>query len=102
MPSANTHVEIVILFILHLTAIVTGGLSCPATLKTTGTVSPVVTPLGTTAFTWYSPAYPGVNPLNSTSAAFPPIVTVTTFTVLAKGAGDPAATAGVTAPNPVQ
>jgi hypothetical protein len=33
-------------------AIVTGGLSWPLTRKTTGTVSPGVTPEGTIAFNW--------------------------------------------------
>src|ERR1039458_9636647 len=90
----------------HLTAIVTGGLVCPATLTTTGTESPVVIPGGTTALIWYRPAYPGVSPLNATCAGIPPIVTVTAFTVVDNGAvvgaGAPSFTAGVTAPNPVQ
>jgi hypothetical protein len=102
MPSANTHVEAIVFCILHLTAIVTAGLVCPATLTTTGTVSPVVIPAGTTALIWYNPAYPGVRPAKASWAALPPIITVTAFTVVVKGAGDPAATAGVTAPNPVQ
>src|ERR1035438_9845963 len=106
MPSASTKTETVILCIAHLTAIVTAGLVCPATLRRTGTASPVVIPLGTTALIWYSPAYPGVRPLNATCAAFPPIVTVTGFTVVDEGgvvgAGDPSFTAGVTAPSPVQ
>src|ERR1019366_1539513 len=106
MPSANTHAKTIVVCIVHLTAIVTGGLVCSATLSTTGTASPVVIPLGTTTFTWYSPAYPGVSPLNATWADFPPIVTVTWFTVVDNGcvvgAGDPSFTAGVTAPSPVQ
>jgi hypothetical protein len=85
---------------------VAGGLVCPATLTTTGTASPVVIPDGTTAFTWYNPAYPGVSPLYATCAAFPPIVTVTGFTVVdnggVPGAGNPSFTGGDTAPNPVQ
>ena len=93
-------------FLLHLTAIVTGGLLCPATLSTTGTASPVAIPAGTATFTWYNPASPGVRPLNDgAGAATPPMVTVTGFTVHASGengAGDPSVTAGVTAPNPVQ
>src|ERR1035441_1915410 len=106
MPSANTHAEAIVFCILHLTAIVTAGLACPATLTTTGTVSPVVIPPGTTALIWYSPAYPGVSPLNATWAALPPMVTVTAFTIVDRGgvvgAGDPSFTAGVTAPSPVQ
>ena len=90
----------------YLTAIVTAGLVCPTTLTTTGTASPVAIPAGTTAFTWYNPAYPGVSPLNATCAAFPPIVTVTVFTVVDNGgvlgAGAPSFTAGDTAPSPVQ
>lgn len=35
----------------HFTAIVTGGLVCPATCRVTGTVSPGATSGGTTAFT---------------------------------------------------
>src|ERR1019366_3129084 len=106
MPSANTHAKTIVVCIVHLTAIVTGGLVCSATLSTTGTASPVVIPLGTIAFTWYSPAYPGVSPLNATCAVLPPMVTVTGFTVVDNGgitgAGDPSFTAGVTAPSPVQ
>jgi hypothetical protein len=106
MPNTNTHAETIIFGIIHLTAIVTAGLVCPATLSTTGTASPVVIPLGTIAFTWYNPAYPGVSPLNATCAVFPPIVTVTGFTVVdcggVVGAGDPSFTAGATAPSPVQ
>jgi hypothetical protein len=93
-------------FIAHLTAIVTAGLVCPATLNTTGTASPVVIPDGTTAFTWYSPANPGVRPLKATCADLPPMVTVTGFTVVdsggVTGAADPSFTAGDTAPSPVQ
>jgi hypothetical protein len=85
---------------------VTDWLSCPATLTTTGTSSPVMIPAGTTTFNWYNPAYPGVSPLNATCAVFPPIVTVTAFTVVDNGgvvgAGDPSFTPGVTAPNPMQ
>ena len=85
---------------------VTGGLVWPATLSTTGTVSPAVIPLGTTALIRYKPAYPGVRPLNATCAALPPIVTVTGFTVVDNGrvvgAGWPSFTAGVTTPSPVQ
>ena len=51
MPSANIHAEAIILCIIHLTAMVAGGLVCPATLSTTGTAAPVVIPAGTTAFT---------------------------------------------------
>jgi hypothetical protein len=88
------------------TAIVTGGLVCPVTAIATGTASPVAIPEGTTALTWYKPAYPGASPLNAACADWPPIVTVTGFTVLANGpavgAGAPAATDGITAPGPVQ
>lgn len=91
---------------VYLTAIVTVGLVCLATTSITGTASPGVMPVGTTAFTWYNPAYPGVRPLKATCAVFPPIVTVTAFTVVDNGgvvgAGDPSFTAGVTAPSPVQ
>jgi hypothetical protein len=51
MPSASTQIETVVFFMTHLTAIVTAGLVCPATLNTTGTVSPAAIPDGTTAFT---------------------------------------------------
>ena len=66
MACANTLVVTFILRIVHLTAIVTAGLVCPAALRTTGTASPDVIPLGTTALIWYNPAYPGVSPLNAT------------------------------------
>jgi hypothetical protein len=36
-------------------------------------------------FTWYSPTSVGVSPANCTSAATPPIVTVTGFTVVESG-----------------
>ena len=54
-------------------ATVTGALGAPApaTLTTTGTLGPVVTPAGTCAFTWYSPAYPGASPENATGASSP-------------------------------
>jgi hypothetical protein len=51
MPSAKTHTETFIFCILHLTAIVTAGLLCPATLSVTGTASPVAIPAGTATFT---------------------------------------------------
>src|SRR5271157_948267 len=106
MPSVSTQIATIVFFMTHLTAIVTAGLVCPATLNTTGTASPVVIPLGTTAFTWYNPANPGVKPLNTTWAALPPIITVTGLTVVdsggVAGAGAPSFTAGVTAPRPVQ
>ena len=88
----------------YCTASVTGGLVSPATVTTTGTVSPE-TPAGTTALIWYNPGYPGVNPLNDTAAFWPPMVTAGMFTVVESGdtgAGAPCATAGVTAPSPVQ
>ena len=43
-------------------AMVTGGLDWPLVVSTTGTWLPAATPAGTTAFTWYRPANPGVNP----------------------------------------
>jgi hypothetical protein len=56
MPSANTHAETLIFCIIHLTAIVTARLVCPATLTTTATASLAVIPLGTTALIWDNPA----------------------------------------------
>src|SRR5260370_19911073 len=79
-------------------------LALPATERTTGTLSAGVMPSGTTTFTWYNPAAPGVNPANITVAGCPPIVTVTSATAVlgSKGAGSPAFTVGCTAPKPTQ
>jgi hypothetical protein len=81
------------------------GLVWPATLITTGTASPAAIPDGTTALIWYRPGSPGVSPLKSTVAGFPPIVTVTELSVLDNGAvggAVPSGTLGVTEPKPVQ
>ena len=90
----------------YCTAIVTGGLVCPAMLNTTGTALPDCTPEGTTALTWYRSGYPGASPAKFTCAATPPIVTVSGFSVYDNGpptgAGVPDGTAGFTAPNPLQ
>src|SRR5580693_1420032 len=89
----------------HLTATITGALSKPATLTTTGTEPPGVIPFGTYAFTWYSPAKPPTRPLKKTWADLPPMVTVTVFVVLdggENGAALPAVTGGLTDPSPAQ
>ena len=52
-------------------AMVTGALVWPAASGSTSTASPTGASAGTLAFTSYSPAKPGVRPLNSTSAGFP-------------------------------
>src|ERR1017187_171118 len=89
----------------YLTATVTGALSNPATLITSGTASPGVMPLGTVTFTWYSAASPPTRPLKKTGAALPPMVTVTVFVVTAgceDGEALPATTGGFTGPSPAQ
>src|SRR5689334_3489758 len=80
----------------YFTAMVTGGLLCPAMLSTTGRAFPGLTPEGTTTLTWYKSGNPGASPANFTSASIPPIVTVNGFAVLNSA---PSAT---TAPRPLQ
>ena len=65
----------------YLMATVTGALGASATVTTTGTLGPAVTPAGTCAFTWYSPTYPGASPENVTGASSPPTVTVVVLSV---------------------
>src|ERR1700722_7150889 len=84
---------------------VTGGLEWPATVITTGTWLPGVTPVGTTALIWYNPVNPGVRPAKKNEAFTPPIVKVNGFVMLARGedgAGAPAATLALTGPRPEQ
>ena len=62
-------------------------------VRISGTV-PVGAFAGTTTFTWYSPAFPGVIPLNITSAFKLPIITTGVIVVVASGlasAGSPLA-----------
>src|SRR5277367_4340440 len=85
-------------------AIVIRGLACPSIVSVTGTFAPVGVPDGTTAFTWYNPAKPGVKPEKFTCADWPPIANwggATVFDNCWPGAA-PSPTPGFTAPRPVQ
>jgi hypothetical protein len=65
----------------YRTEIVTGELTCDPSVKTTGTLSPGVTPVGITTFTWYTPISPGASPAKATVPGWPPMVAVTGVTV---------------------
>jgi hypothetical protein len=78
---------------LYSTAIVTVFDVTPPIEMVTGTAAPPGVPAGTSAFTWYSPTYPGARPEKIASPDTLPILTVGTVVVSARsglpGAGDP-------------